>query len=449
MNEQGSHAAVTAFTRRKFMKMAAVAALGSAVCPTFAFADEIDDLNAEAEEKANQADEFSNQKDELNAQAEEMEGDLAIKQAENDEMRAKLAALQQQVNDALVAYDEANKNYEAAVVAADEAQVALDDAEAHLDEIQDQLSNRVNDIYRQGNPNVLDVLFSATSFHEFATSWDAMRRIGEQDAMLVQESKDARQAAEDARDEMERQEQIKADELAKALAAKEELEAAEAQLQAEVDQLTEDIADLELEIEQVRIDAEEAARLEEEARKASEEALAAAKEEQERRAREAAEAAAAAAAAAEASAASSYSGGYSDVPSIAVDGWVNPAPGKYVTSPFGWRAFTGTFHQGVDLSCSYETCYAMAAGVVSFTGWLASTSGLTVAINHGSGIVSWYLHGSETLVGKGAEVYAGQPIMITGNTGHSTGPHLHFQINVNSPDGVYGTAVNPAGYFSW
>ncbi len=52
--------------------------------------------------------------------------------------------------------------------------------------------------------------------------------------------------------------------------------------------------------------------------------------------------------------------------------------GKHVTSPFGWRASTGTFHQGVDLSCSYEPCYAIGDGTVSFTGWLASTSGLSV-----------------------------------------------------------------------
>ncbi|MFR3272637.1 MAG: peptidoglycan DD-metalloendopeptidase family protein [Slackia sp.] len=114
----------------------------------------------------------------------------------------------------------------------------------------------------------------------------------------------------------------------------------------------------------------------------------------------------------------------------------------------GWRASIGDYHQGVDLSCKYEPVYCMADGTVTTSGWFG-TGGQAVTVNHGNGIVSWYLHGSQLLVSVGQKVSAGQQIMVSGNTGFSTGAHLHFQINVNSPNGVTGTAVNPTAYFGW
>ena len=194
--------------------------------------------------------------------------------------------------------------------------------------------------------------------------------------------------------------------------------------------MSEDIIAIHAEIEQIRMDADAAREKEEAAKKAAEEALA--KQQ----------------AAASRPSSPSGSGSTSSTPSTSVSGWVNPAPGKFITSGFGWRASIGDYHQGVDLSCKYEPVYCMADGTVTTSGWFG-TGGQAVTVNHGGGIVSWYLHGSQLLVSVGQKVSAGQQIMVSGNTGFSTGAHLHFQINVNSPNGVTGTAVNPTAYFGW
>lgn len=372
---------------------------------------------------------YAAESDELNAKADDLEASVSEKQAQADELAAKLETLQTQFNDALARYNTANDAHDAAVAAMEEAQVRIDEATERIAELQVQLGNRAAAIYREGEPTFVDVLFGSKSFDDFVTNWDAMEKIGEQDAKLVQESKDAKAEAEAAKEEYSRQEQIAAEELENARVAKEELETAQASLQAEYDQMNEDIAAIHAEIEQIRMDADAAREKEEAAKKAAEEALAKQM-------------------AASSSSGSSSSGSASSTPPTSVSGWVNPAPGKYITSGFGWRASIGDYHQGVDLSCKYEPVYCMADGTVTTSGWFG-TGGQAVTVNHGGGIVSWYLHGSQLLVSVGQKVSAGQQIMVSGNTGFSTGAHLHFQINVNSPNGVTGTAVNPTAYFGW
>lgn len=376
---------------------------------------------------------YAAESDELNAKADDLEASVSEKQAQADELAAKLETLQTQFNDALARYNTANDAHDAAVAAMEEAQVRIDEATERIAELQVQLGNRAAAIYREGEPTFVDVLFGSKSFDDFVTNWDAMEKIGEQDAKLVQESKDAKAEAEAAKEEYSRQEQIAAEELENARVAKEELETAQASLQAEYDQMNEDIAAIHAEIEQIRMDADAAREKEEAAKKAAEEALAKQM---------------AASSSSGSSSGGSSSGSTSSTPSTSVSGWVNPAPGKYITSGFGWRASIGDYHQGVDLSCKYEPVYCMADGTVTTSGWFG-TGGQAVTVNHGGGIVSWYLHGSQLLVSVGQKVSAGQQIMVSGNTGFSTGAHLHFQINVNSPNGVTGTAVNPTAYFGW
>lgn len=89
------------------------------------------------------------------------------------------------------------------------------------------------------------------------------------------------------------------------------------------------------------------------------------------------------------------------------------------------------WHKGIDLTANIGTpIYSIGDGVVIEAGDFFRYGGTTV-IDHGAGIISFYLHQSDFLVKKGERVTAGQLIGKTGNTGNVTGPHLHFGIRVS------------------
>jgi len=115
--------------------------------------------------------------------------------------------------------------------------------------------------------------------------------------------------------------------------------------------------------------------------------------------------------------------------------WPVNAP---ITSPFGWR--WGRMHTGIDLGAAYGTPIAAAAsGAVIYADWLGGYGNLTV-IDHGGGLATAYAHQSRIAVSVGESVAQGQIIGYVGSTGHSTGPHLHFEVRVN------GEPVDPLGY---
>jgi murein DD-endopeptidase MepM/ murein hydrolase activator NlpD len=113
-----------------------------------------------------------------------------------------------------------------------------------------------------------------------------------------------------------------------------------------------------------------------------------------------------------------------------------PLDNVEITSPFGQRKHE--FHEGVDLRAPRgTTVYAAHAGQVLYAGDRISGYGRMVVIRHSSGIATVYAHNSKLLVRKGQWVSQGTRIAVSGNTGHSTGPHLHFEIR----SGV--AAINP------
>jgi murein DD-endopeptidase MepM/ murein hydrolase activator NlpD len=109
-----------------------------------------------------------------------------------------------------------------------------------------------------------------------------------------------------------------------------------------------------------------------------------------------------------------------------------------VTSRFGAR--WGRMHEGIDIGVAEGTpVQAAAAGVVIYAGWMSGYGNLVV-IDHGNGLSTAYAHNSSLVVGVGRSVAGGEVVSYSGNTGNSTGPHVHFEVRVN------GAAVDPLGY---
>ena len=121
--------------------------------------------------------------------------------------------------------------------------------------------------------------------------------------------------------------------------------------------------------------------------------------------------------------------------------------GKYIwplkdsftrTSGFGSR--WGRQHKGIDLAVSVGTTVYAADGGTVVEAQYSGSYGNVVMIDHQNGQETRYAHNSKLLVKKGDKVYQGQPIAKSGNTGRSTGPHVHFEIRFN------GEPRNPLNY---
>ena len=110
-------------------------------------------------------------------------------------------------------------------------------------------------------------------------------------------------------------------------------------------------------------------------------------------------------------------------------GW--PASGS-LSSPYGNRRHPVhgeiRFHTGVDISVAPGSeVKATADGIVSLAGW-TENSGLVVVVEHGHGFSTAYAHNQKALVKVGQRIVRGEPIALSGSTGVSTGPHVHYEI---------------------
>lgn len=121
-----------------------------------------------------------------------------------------------------------------------------------------------------------------------------------------------------------------------------------------------------------------------------------------------------------------------------VKGWISSRFG-YRSSPFTHRR---EFHRGLDIAAREGTpIVAPAEGTITFAG-KKRLMGNMITIDHGFGMVTRYGHIRKLLKKKGDHVERGETIALVGNTGRSTGPHVHYEVHLN------GVAVNPTKYFA-
>lgn len=123
---------------------------------------------------------------------------------------------------------------------------------------------------------------------------------------------------------------------------------------------------------------------------------------------------------------------------------IKPVNGS-ITSTFGLRVHPlynlSLFHQGIDMAASEGTkVQTTGDGIVVYSGY-DKGYGQTIAINHGYGYKTIYAHLSKLLVQQGKKVCRGDIIALSGNTGISTAPHLHYEVQKDN------VKVNPTAYF--
>ena len=276
-----------------------------------------------------------------------------------------------------------------------------------------RLGDRVDSLYRQDRPDTLSLLLSSTSFADALDVFDYLQRIADSDRRIANEVGAAKNRMRAQREQTRatrkrhRQEmRVVAVRVAQVRALRDRLAASQSGLVAAQAQRQQDLGELTA--------AERDDLAEMEALQAVSATLAAK---------------------IQAAQASAGTGGGSP----SASGFVWPVLGP-VTSPFGWR--WGRMHEGIDIAAASGTpIAASAAGTVIYAGWLGGY-GNVVVIDHGGGISTTYGHQSSLAVGNGSYVAQGQTIGYVGSTGHSTGPHVHFEVRVN------GVPQDPLGYLS-
>jgi murein DD-endopeptidase MepM/ murein hydrolase activator NlpD len=272
------------------------------------------------------------------------------------------------------------------------------------------LEQRVRAAYMEERPDVVSFLVSASSFADLIDSYDFLSRIGEQDQEIAREVEAAKTKAANERRATARTRALTAATVSVISARTMEARSVRDRLAAGRDDLAA--------VRQLKRSALAGARETREEYLEEVEALAA-------------QSAALAARIRAAQAPASTGTGESS------SGLIWPVDGP-VTSGFGMR--WGRMHEGIDIAVPTGTpVRASAAGSVIHSGWLGGY-GYLVVVDHGNGLATAYAHNSSLLVAAGQRVSQGQTVALSGSTGNSSGPHVHFEVRVN------GAAVDPLLY---
>ncbi|MDO4473722.1 MAG: peptidoglycan DD-metalloendopeptidase family protein [Eubacteriales bacterium] len=343
------------------------------------------------------------------------EGD-ALK-AQKSAVEAEKAALAEQLNTLITDLEKTNADVEAKQQEIAENQTELIKAEIDEQQQYESMKMRIKYMYENGNTQFIEILLESKSIGEFLNNAEYINKISEYDRNMLVEFQKIVQDVKDKREKLEQEE-------AELVQLQQELQTKKEEINTLIAEKAQEIGDLNIAI------GENAKKLEE---------LQAAAAEQLRLQQEAQQAAN--------NGSSSGGASSSPRPSIPVSGngaLGNPCPSAYISSEFGGRQSPGgigsTNHKGRDYAAaSGSPIYASASGTVVTAGYNAAR-GNYVVVSHSGGLSTLYQHCSALYVSVGQSVSAGQNIAAVGNTGYSTGPHLHFEVWVN------GTPVDPRLY---
>jgi peptidoglycan hydrolase CwlO-like protein len=320
------------------------------------------------------------------------------------------------------------------------------EVQARIEKRNELLKERVRSLQQSGGViSYLDVLLGSQSFGDFIDRISAVTTIFEADKQIIEEQKADKALKEKKENELA----TKLDNLQTDL---KELQQLKQKLNSQINQKNQFMASLkqqeEEEDDKKMALAEEKELLEkqEAAMKAQLQQLLARKQAEE----EAKRRAAASASSSRSSAPSSSTSFSGNVPPVTSGAFMRPANGP-ITSGFGPRG--GEFHYGIDIGKrAAEVPVVAAADGVVFRSYYSSSYGNVVFITHlinGQVYTTVYAHLETRLVGEGQTVSKGQIIGYMGNTGETTGPHLHFELHHGPWNAAKSNAVNPLDYINF
>lgn len=305
-----------------------------------------------------------------------------------------------------------------------EVENRLSEIEAQKEQKQNDLENtkqtfmtRLRAMYVSGDNSMLNVLLSANDFGDFLYRDQLLSSVTDHDNAIMEQLKADIKAVE----ELETQANEEKQEIQ---SIKSEVDAKRAELGDRMKEMNAVISELEGQKSGLEDQLDEyAAAIDEFEAKIQAEAAAVAKNNN-----------------SSASQSPSYSGGAKPN----AGGWVWPCPGFYYISSYVGPRW-GRTHNGLDIaggSIYGKPIVAARAGTVIDAGWNSGGYGNYVMINHGDGFITIYGHMSSVAAYNGQSVSAGQVIGYVGNSGRSTGPHLHFEVRLN------GSVEDPLDYVS-
>lgn len=370
---------------------------------------------------------FSSQKNELNKKIQETKENLNDVNSQKKESQEKVNDLSGQIN----SYESQISSLEGEIASktkeANEMQKKLDELEIEREKNQNLLDERLITLYEAGEVSYLDMLLSSSDLTEFISSYYMIETLTAADKELIQKlENDKKQIAE-----MQGKINASLNEIetnkTKLESVKKELNKAKNKEETKVEELTEQSHDLESDVKAYEkkmkeLDAKE---------KEQERALQKKYEEAKKKAEE------------QNNSAGSNSGSNSGG-GVSSKGFIRPVKSGKITAQMYYSS--GKYHGAVDFGVSVGTpVYAAADGIVVTSTWGGSDSyGYYVKIKHYNGYYTLYAHASSLVAKVGQEVKQGDLIMYSGNTGNSTGPHLHYEVR-KSPGG-YNDRVNPMNF---
>ena len=371
---------------------------------------------------------ISSQKNELNQKIQETKDNLNEVNSQKEESQNKVNDLSSQIDSYESQISSLKSEIETKTNEVNELQKKLDELEAEREKNQSLLDERLVTLYESGEVSYLDMLLSSADLTEFISSYYMIETLTAADKELIQNLENDKKEIADTQEKVNNSlgeiEKIKTE----LESVQQELSKAKNEEQTKVDKLTEQSHDLENDVEEYEkkmkeLDAKE---------KAQEAALQKKYEEAKKKAEQGN------------SSGSNSNSGSSSGGSVSSKGFIRPVKTGKITA--GMYYSSGKYHGAVDFGVSVGTpVYAAADGIVVTSTWGGSDSyGYYIKIKHYNGLYTLYAHGSSLVAKVGQEVKQGQLIMYSGNTGNSTGPHLHFEVRV-APGG-YNNRVNPLNY---